>query len=663
MPISEDFASPSGSSNPPSKVLQNIREQTYDRSASPNSSDSNNTDGSDGDIRQHPRITRFASSVRSEDGGSAASRSYHVNFEDDAVTPATTGTSGSRHTSGSYGSSPTTGSYSASSGAYVGYGQTQIPYPGRSREGSASSQLGAIDTSAVPAPTNGFTAAPRMQRPGVARTPSNAYAPARRPSQFPQARSQLERHRTGSFQQRKGRNPDADYQAEKKAYIQRLKQDNADEDNRLVEEGYSPNMGYNSDTDGTDGESPATTVDYGNNDPYEQEAMLYNIGNEDMSPSEEELKIPANRERLEWHSMLANVLTGDVVKQEKKRMTSLNEQATDAAIRYDLWVGVRAKTCGRPVAIHKKLLDEQRAKAPPMVEEIVSFEIRGEAEVGRTPAEQVEDIVKKIDRLGTMYPNTTALEAAQPRAKTDEFKATVAAVTSWQNIMAAIDTELGILQNWVGNDRMDFTAPREKKDSESHLTDDSSFLDRILKEDGLKSIGSERSLLVGVNEVIQRAKANMIANADSYANKHLPSYIEELMTLIAFPSRVVQEIIRIRLQYAERIKDTTQQGVLMADTMIPQFRILLKLAVKVKDEYLKVAQPEPNWDLPPCIDENFDQVVLNAIQFYFKMLSWQMAAGKNALKEAEILEQEWGFLSTQALSFDGGDVEVAESFR
>ena len=210
---------------------------------------------------------------------------------------------------------------------------------------------------------------------------------------------------------------------------------------------------------------------------------------------------------------------------------------------------------------------------------------------------------------------------------------------------------------------MDFTAPREKKESESHLTDDSSFLDRILKEDGLKSIGSERSLLVGVTEVIQRAKANTIANADAYADKHLPSYIEELMTLIAFPSRVVQEIIRIRLQYAERIKDTTQQGVLMADTMIPQFRILLKLAVKVKDEYLKVAQPEQNWDLPPCIDENFDQVVLNAIQFYFKMLSWQLAAGKNVLKEAEILEQEWAFLSTQALSFDGGDVEVAESFR
>ena len=118
----------------------------------------------------------------------------------------------------------------------------------------------------------------------------------------------------------------------------------------------------------------------------------------------------------------------------------------------------------------------------------------------------------------------------------------------------------------------------------------------------------------------------------------------------------------IRDRYAERIKDPNQ-AVLMAESMIPQFRILLNLAVKVKQEYLLISQPEPGWDLPPCLDENFDQVVLNAIQFYFKMLTWQMSATKNTYKEAELLEQEWGFLNSQAQSFEGGDIEVAEQFR
>jgi mitogen-activated protein kinase kinase kinase len=673
MPSSEDFHEESEDvpTSLPSKVLEKVKSQTAMERSSSQSSNSDNTDIEDAEpeLPQRPtRMTRFASSVRSDsDGAPQLSRGLQqLRFDDDDVEddgmahedgttpraysrpPGANGT-GSRNTSGSHGNSPITSQYhqySAPTSPYVGP-------PTRSREGSASSQLGAIDTD-VPVIANPITAVSRLQRPTVARTPSNAYAPPRRPSQM------LKGSHRSSSQGHRRRNPDADYQAQKKAYVQRLKQDNVDEENMLVEEGYSPNQVYTSEDD-SEGDN-STAADYISNDPYDQEAMVY-LGNDDISPSAEELKVPANRERLEWHSMLSNVLTGDVVKQEKKRMTGPTEQATDAAVRYDLWVGVRAKTVGRPVVTHKRMLDEQRSKAGQVVEDIIAFEIKGEAEAGKTPADQVTDIIKRIEKLEALYPNTTAFETAHARAASDDYKNTCAAVISWQNTMTMINTELGILQNWVGNDRMEFGAPREKKEHESHLTDDSSFLDRILKEDGLKSIGSEHSLLVGVADVIGKAKETMIANAKAYADKHLPSYIEELLTLIAFPSRLVQEIIRIRLQYAERIKDPTQQGVLMAETMLPQFRILFTLAVKVKEKYLEVSQPEPGWDLPPCIDENFDQVVLNAIQFYFKMLTWQMSAGKNTFKEAEILEQEWGFLNAQAQSFDGGDVEVAVQFR
>jgi len=669
MPSSEDLSTQGA---PPSKVLEKLKNQNP-RSDSLSSSNSDNTDGSDTEPgHQRPKVTRFASSVRSEpDGTPALTRGLQqLSFEDDDHTqdfarheddarssngssrPAGGSAPGSRNTSGNYGTSPTSNTYGMSQ--YLDYGNAP-PKATRSREGS----LTAIDTS-TSAPTNGHGSTARLQRPSVVRTPSNAYAPERRPSQFVSAgRTQSSRHRASTSQQRR-RNPDAAYQAQKKAYVQRLKQENlTEEDNMLVEEGYSPSLTYSSGTE-TDDES-AATADYVSNDPYDQEAMVY-LGNEDMSPSVEELKIPANRERLEWHSMLANVLTGDVVKQEKKRMTGPTEQATGAAIRYDLWLGVRAKTFGRPLAIHKRRLDDQRLKAGSIVEGIIAFEIRGEAEVGMTPAEQVVDVVKTIEKLEQLYPTTPALETAHVRAASEAYHDVVATVMSWSNTVEMINIELGILQNWVGNDRMEFGAPREKRQNESELTDNSSFLDRILKEDGLKSVEGEHSLLVKLGEVVEKAKANMIEYSNTYATRHLPSYIEELLTLIAFPSRLVQEIIRMRLQYAERIKDPNQ-AVLMAESMIPQFRILLNLAVKVKQEYLLISQPEPGWDLPPCLDENFDQVVLNAIQFYFKMLTWQMSATKNTYKEAELLEQEWGFLNTQAQSFEGGDIEVAEQFR
>ncbi|KAK0951360.1 Suppressor of Sensor Kinase (SLN1) [Friedmanniomyces endolithicus] len=101
---------------------------------------------------------------------------------------------------------------------------------------------------------------------------------------------------------------------------------------------------------------------------------------------------------------------------------------------------------------------------------------------------------------------------------------------------------------------------------------------------------------------------------------------------------------------------------MMAEQMIIQFQILLKLAVRIKEAYIVIAQPEPGWDLPPCIDDNFDGVVLDALKFYFKMLNWKLMANKNTFKEAEILEQEWDFSNELGRHLDGGDVEVAEQF-
>jgi mitogen-activated protein kinase kinase kinase len=169
-------------------------------------------------------------------------------------------------------------------------------------------------------------------------------------------------------------------------------------------------------------------------------------------------------------------------------------------------------------------------------------------------------------------------------------------------------------------------------------------------------------MLLGLAQVIQKAKATLIQNAEGFADRHLPPYIEELLTLINFPSRLISEIIRIRLQYARKMKDPGQQGLLMAEQIISQFRILLRLAVRIKNGYTLVSQPEPGWDLPPCIDENFDYIVLDALKFYFKMLNSKLVMSKNTFKEAEILEQEWEYCSEIGRYLEGGVVEVAEQF-
>ena len=268
-----------------------------------------------------------------------------------------------------------------------------------------------------------------------------------------------------------------------------------------------------------------------------------------------------------------------------------------------------------------------------------------------------------IEKIEGLYPTRQALEAAYPRAASQAYRDSCDAIFAWHNTTQVINTEMSILKNWVGNDELDFSKPRAQSPNDHHLTDHSSFIDRILKEDGLKSLQGETSLLVALEKVVQKAKSTLIANAEAFADRHLPAYMEELLTLINFPSRLLQEIIRMRLSYAKKIKDPAQQGIMMAEQMITQFQILLKLAGKMKESYIVVSRTELGWDLPPCIEENFDNVVLEALKFYFKMLNWKLSANKNTFKEAEILEQEWEFCNRLGRQLEGGDVEVAEQFR
>ena len=253
------------------------------------------------------------------------------------------------------------------------------------------------------------------------------------------------------------------------------------------------------------------------------------------------------------------------------------------------------------------------------------------------------------------------------------------AVMSWYNTNEMISTELGILKKWVGNDELDFQKTKQRSPSTNGLSDETSFLDRLMKEDGLKSLHDDdeaakreqavktktlirRSMLTNISNTIAKAKETLIVNSVAFQKRHLPPYIEEILTLITFPSRLIEEIIKVRLAYARKMKETAQNNLILTDQMISQFELLLKLAIRIKQEYLTVSQPQPGWQLPAMLDDTFDQVVLDALRYYFKILNWKLSRNKNTFKEAELLFQEWDFANEIGRHLQGGDVEVAEQF-
>ncbi|THC91124.1 hypothetical protein EYZ11_009414 [Aspergillus tanneri] len=381
----------------------------------------------------------------------------------------------------------------------------------------------------------------RPQRPSApARTPSNTYAPQRRPPQY--ISLQDDRQRTSSNKRSQRRDPNAQYRAQEKAYVQRIRADPQAWYSHFEE---AQNMGVAVGDSDLEEPSPSSEAPF-EDDAYDPDIQLFLT--DDNLPTLEELKNPKNQERLEWHSMLASVLKGDVVKQEKQRLLGSAETKRSAAQNNAIWLGLRAKTCGRSVALQQKLIEEARAGLGPIIEDIIKFEIKGETEIGKPPIQQVEDIVEQIERCEMLYSTHKELETAQPRVASEEFCSSREAVFAWHNTTILINTELAILRNWVGNDELDFSKTRDKS-TNSDLSDESSFLDRIMKEDGLRTLQGRHNMLNGIGEVIQKAKSTLIENAKFFAKRHLPPYIEELLTLINFPSRLIQEIIHALKYY------------------------------------------------------------------------------------------------------------------
>lgn len=500
------------------------------------------------------------------------------------------------------------------------------------------------------------------QRPGgPARTPSSTYNPSssRKPSHPPVATSFTDSVRSSS--KSRTRQTDSRFRAQERAYVQKLRQDYGGE----YFTSYASLNGNDSDSEG---ETPSSEGPY--DDRFDQETIMFYGNDDSLQPTDEDVKDPENRERLEWHGMLEAVLLGDVVRQEKKRLIgSSDQEAGKSAYKSEVWLGIRSKVCGRHIPVQRRMLEEARSTLDRTLEEISNFQVKGESEVGKPPYEQVKDMVKKIEKCENLYPSWAALVTEHKIAATPDFKEAHEAILSWYNTNEMINTELSILKKWVGNEELDFTRTKQRSPAVNGISnDETSFLDRLMKEDGLQSLyndddrSTQQGMLVPISTVINKAKVTLIRNSLPFRKRHLPPYLDELLTLISFPSRLIEEITRMRLAYARRVKESAQQNPLMQDQMISQFQLLLKFTIRIKLEVTSVASPEPGWDLPPCIDESFDQVVLEALKYYFKMLNWKLSGNKNTFKEAELLFQEWDFANDIGSHLSRGHIEVAEQF-
>ncbi|CAG8493391.1 7861_t:CDS:2, partial [Cetraspora pellucida] len=380
------------------------------------------------------------------------------------------------------------------------------------------------------------------------------------------------------------------------------------------------------------------------NDAVEAETQDH-MDNPTLNPNSQ-LSHDMQKERMEWQSFLASVLTGEVIKSEKRRLSGTSRQASNIA--YHLWFQINTTLRRLP-----NDLNESRRQVDEVLKEVIDFEVKP----GDVPAfDQVVEILRKVDVCESLYPSRRAMMTDKALYKSLEFQNNLDALNSWLTVTRSFQTQLKILQNWTGSDDLEIARPKDAPaDAENP-----SFLERILKENSLKQTFEKRTLST-LTSLLLKAKRVMIENAVIFEKMKLPPYIDELPQLLNFPTKLMKECMKLLLEYANILNDPTT---MMVQQMMDDFQISLSLACKIKHQYFELVKPTKGWMIPSSIDENYDTVLLESLRFYLTLLQLKIKSGYKTVffKEAEILDSEWAFLSGICRHIAGGETETAEQF-
>jgi mitogen-activated protein kinase kinase kinase len=339
----------------------------------------------------------------------------------------------------------------------------------------------------------------------------------------------------------------------------------------------------------------------------------------DLTPSPEDLANPEYKERVEWQNRLAQVLSGDVVTSEKKRIAEPSGPADEKAHQYELWLGIRAKAYGRSLADQRRVLFEGRIYADKVIESVLAFSVKSFEEGAansKTPEQQVDEILQRWDQCEALYSSRAALmEDKPPTADGSEFDTTLSALIAWSNVTKNVHTSLQILRAWTGQDDLDLTrrgsSTTPGKDTAAlNINDESSFIERILKENQIEQTFS-KAILSTLNKQVYKAKETIEANHAIFDRMRLPSFLGDVQLLVNFPTKLIEEALKIRLAYAKKLRVPV---LIVMEQLIDDFALCMKVAVGIKKEYLMVTAPTEGWNLISWVDDSVFVSVLKLIR-------------------------------------------------
>ncbi|KAH9466423.1 hypothetical protein Pst134EB_001480 [Puccinia striiformis f. sp. tritici] len=416
---------------------------------------------------------------------------------------------------------------------------------------------------------------------------------------------------------------------------------------------------------------------------------------------------PEEKERFEWQDMLTNVLTGEVLRTEKTRIsevsggkdTSMRQQ--DASRMSDIWVGLRAYLRCRSVADEQRYLEDARLQMDQVLEDVRKFKVSSRLSKDEA-IQRVQSLLLRVDWCEALYPSNKSLGRERPAWKEPEILSKLETLRSWDNNVRGLRVQIGILQKFMRADKLDVIHPSIASSATSSLDpshststpvdsnlnapsppnsqnnpansrptkqplEPSTFVERILQEGSVNRLFAQNTF-DNLNRLIIKAKETMIKFLTSFETFRLPSYRDDLLILANFAPSLMQEVLRIRLQNVKLLRsDLTELPPVLLQQLTDDFRTSLTHATAIKKFWMEIMKAETNWDmcLPDAERQAFDETLTNALKFFFRLLNTHILTGSNKTldsKDTEVVEGEWGFLKSAVAEIEGGDVLLGEHY-
>ncbi|EMD41646.1 hypothetical protein CERSUDRAFT_110222 [Gelatoporia subvermispora B] len=381
-----------------------------------------------------------------------------------------------------------------------------------------------------------------------------------------------------------------------------------------------------------------------------------------------------DRERLEWQTMLASVLAGDVLKAENTRIAVALKSSSEEEnnLRSNLWLGIRARVHARTEQDERKILDERRLRVvDAVIKEIMAFRVE---DLLTNPTDspsdhalrQVKAVLHRLDVAHSLYPSLRAFYVDYPAAAEVEFQSRCDTLNTWSTVITSLRQLLALLRRWTGSETLDVTQPSSNPPTpfSGNVTRENAsgatFVERFLKEEAIQR-QFEKGSMTTIHALVGTTRDAHVNLAPMFREMNLPSFEKELVPLVSFLTNLAQAVLRVRLDYAQNLKNP---DVLIIDQMTDDLKLKIGLACTLKRQYEAFLIPDPggNWKLPPCISADYDSVILEALTFFFKLIHWKLKSGAKGMyfKETDVIEAQWATFSDVSLMIPGGASLVAE---